>query len=179
MDLGRRLRRGILARALAASALVIALLASVGCAAASGPRAAGATTPTVTAVAAVAATATAGPFHCASLTPGPGSLGTFPLPPGTVSSGPNGAAGAGYWIECTPAATEQSITTFFATKLPQLGWRRWNPATDNANGCGTQANDFWQWTKGEGASGSAVGWQFNPPGLPQWNLVFCALAYGR
>ncbi len=115
------------------------------------------------------------PPDCTALTPGPGSLATFPLPPGTVSHGPNGAAGAGFWIECTPSTSQQAIAAFLNTALPQAGWRQWNPQSDDARGCGTQPNDYWKWTKG----GSAVGYRFTVYALPQWELVFCDLAYGH
>jgi hypothetical protein len=113
--------------------------------------------------------------NCSDVTPGPGSMGTFPLPPGTISSGPNGAAGAGYWIECTSGATEQSIVSYLNAALPNAGWRPWNPQTQNANGCGTQANDYWKWYRGD----SAVSYSVTLSSLPQWSLVFCSLSFGR
>ena len=112
---------------------------------------------------------------CAEMTPGPGSLATFPVPPDTVSTGPNGAAGAGFWIECTPGMTASSIEGYLASALPKAGWQPWNPQTQNANGCGTQANNYWQWYK----DGSAVGYTVVQSALPQWRLAFCALAYGH
>jgi hypothetical protein len=115
------------------------------------------------------------PFDCASMTPGPGTLDTFPLPPHTVSTFTSGAAGAGFWIECTPSATQASITSFLSSALPQVGWRPWDPQTDNAQGCGTEPNDFWKWAKGD----SAVGYLFVMNWLPRWNLVFCSLSYGH
>ncbi len=109
------------------------------------------------------------------MTPGPGSLATFPLPLHTVSSYTSGAAEAGFWIECTPSATQESITAFLNASLPQAGWRPWNPQSDNANGCGTEANDFWQWAKGD----SAVGYNLSAFSLPRWGLVFCNLHFGH
>lgn len=116
---------------------------------------------------------------CASIGADPGTATTlkFPLPPGTVSQILPGAAGAGFFLECTPGATQASITAYFDTALPQAGWRKWNPQTDDAHGCGTEANDYWQWAKGQ----SAVGWLINGPvgpALPEWMLTFCSLAYG-
>ncbi|HEV2235164.1 MAG TPA: hypothetical protein VGR57_00755 [Ktedonobacterales bacterium] len=100
----------------------------------------------------------------------------FALPPDTVSRFTSGAAGAGFWVECTPGATGDAITSFLNSELPGDGWQRWDPRTQNANGCGTEANDFWRWWKG----GSAVGWSFETgPALPTWGLVFCDLAFGR
>jgi hypothetical protein len=109
------------------------------------------------------------------MAPGPGSLATFPLPPGTVSSGPNGTAGAGFWMECTPGMTASAIEGYLTSGLLKAGWQPWNPQTQNANGCGTEPNNYWKWYKG----GAAVGYVIEPSTLPQWQLVFCSLAYGH
>ncbi|HEX6121755.1 MAG TPA: hypothetical protein VFY89_01280 [Ktedonobacterales bacterium] len=133
-------------------------------------------TPTLTsAPLPVVPTATPTSVTCDTLTPGPGALTGVPLPPHTISRGPLGAAGAGYWTECTPGATQASISTFFAAALPQAGWRQWNSQTDNAGGCGTLPNGYWQWTKGD----SAIGYSFGEFALPQWQLVGCSLAFAR
>lgn len=104
----------------------------------------------------------------------PNTLANFPLPPNTVSGSPNGAAGASFHIECTPGATAASITADLNSALSQAGWRRWNPQMDNAHGCGTEPNAYWQWSR----NGVAVGWDFGGSRLPMWQIAFCSLAYG-
>ena len=161
----------------------LVLLVCAGCAASGtseGQRASTTTPislPTVTAAPTATLIATPHPSvpNCWDLPPGPGSLATFPLPPGTISSGPNGAAGAGFWNECTPGSTEQSIVAFLNAALPKAGWQQWNPQTRDANGCGTEANDYWKWYKGD----AAVGYTFIPNYLPKWMLAFCSLNFGH
>lgn len=92
----------------------------------------------------------------------------LPLPPHTVSGVPNGAAGAGYSLECTPGATQASIAAFFASALPGAGWRPFDPQTDSTS-CG-EPNTFWKYLKGDGA----LGWDFTGSRLPLWQLVVCA-----
>ncbi len=150
----------------------LAILVCAGCGSPSAPPVVRASKPSPVSTAWPTASS---PPDCMTATPGPGSLATFPLPPGTVSSGPNGAAGAGFWIECTPSTSQQAIVSFLNTALPQAGWRQWNPQSDDARGCGTQSNDYWKWTKGE----SAVGYRFTVLTLPRWQLAFCDLAFGH
>jgi hypothetical protein len=71
-------------------------------------------------------------------------------------------------------ATPASITTFLNAALASAGWQAWNPQTEDAHGCGTEPNDFWQWSK----TGVAVGWNVQTSALPFWLLAFCDLAYG-
>ena len=156
----------------------VAVLVCAGCGSPSAATAAHASTSTPASTATPAPTAwptVPSPPDCTTMTSGPGSLASFPLPPGTVSSGPNGTAGAGYYIECTPATSQQAILAYLNTALPQAGWRPWNPQTENANGCGTLPNDYWKWVNGQ----SAVGYRFTVFALPRWELVFCDLAYGH
>lgn len=175
-------RRGV---ALAMGVALVALLCA-GCA--GGASAQASASPTATA--APLATPTPIPPRptatasapCASIGSDPGTAITpnIPLPPGTVSQMLPSAAGAGYFMECTPGATQASITSYLNTALAAQGWQRWNPQTDNAYGCGSQPNDFWQWA----TSREAVGWGFSGPttpgmpALPQWLLSFCSRGYG-
>ncbi|HEY7781940.1 MAG TPA: hypothetical protein VIC85_17245 [Ktedonobacterales bacterium] len=165
-------------RLIAFCALGLALLACVACGSASGPQGIGGSVSAATATS--TSTTTPAPFTCASMTPGPGTLGAFPVPPGTISTFLSGAAGAGFWMECTPNSTAQNITAYLTLALRRAGWSRWNPQANNANGCGTEPNDFWQWTQSSSTGGTAVGWRFGTPGLglPRWSLVFCSLTYG-
>jgi hypothetical protein len=113
--------------------------------------------------------------NCASIAAPPETKTTlsFPLPENTVSYRLPGAAGASFYLECTPAATQAAIAVFLNARLPAAGWRRWNAETDNAGGCGTEANSYWQWVKGQ----DAVGWDFRAVALPEWHLTFCDLAF--
>jgi hypothetical protein len=101
----------------------------------------------------------------------------FPLPPNTISTYPNGASGGSVLYECTPGATEASISAYLNTALPQAGWQPWDPHTETAY-CGIKANTYWLWTKG-GAKGTVVGWDFTGQHLPVWTLDFCDLAFGN
>jgi hypothetical protein len=69
----------------------------------------------------------------------------FALPANTVSNFLSGAAGAGFWGECTPDASSDAIDSFLDGELPREGWQRWDPRTQDAHGCGTEPNDFWRW----------------------------------
>lgn len=113
---------------------------------------------------------------CASVSTAPGTATTLslPLPPHTESYSLPSAAGAGFFLECTPGATASSITVYLNTAFPQAGWRQWDPARDNAGGCGTQPNAYWQWSNGQ----VAVGWDFRSVTLPEWHITACSLAYG-
>lgn len=106
-------------------------------------------------------------------TPGTKTTLGFPLPANTVTYMLPGAAGAGFWLECTLGATQASIIAFLNAHLPAAGWHRWNPQTDNAGGCGTEDNTYWQWVNSQ----DAVGWDFSHVTLPEWHLTFCDLAY--
>ena len=129
-------------------------------------------TATLLPVATPARTPSAG---CAAIgsQPGMATALTLPLPPHTVSDILPSAAGAGFYLECTPGATQSSITTYLNQAFPQAGWQKWNPQTDNAYGCGSQPNSYWQWSDGK----FAVGWDFQGEGLPKWHLTVCSLAY--
>lgn len=83
------------------------------------------------------------------------------------------AAGAGFYVERTPSATQSALVASLNAAYQQAGWTRWNPASDNAGGCGTQPNAYWQWANGQ----EAVGWDFRDVSLPEWHLSVCALAY--
>lgn len=110
-----------------------------------------------------------------STVPGPSLPQSFPVPPQTVSVYTSGAAGAGFWIECTPSATPDSLAAFMNAALLQAGWIRWDPQTQNANGCGTEPNTFWQWVQGE----TAVGYNMTVIPMPRWSLAFCDLHFGH
>jgi hypothetical protein len=96
----------------------------------------------------------------------------LPLPPGTVSQILPSAARAGYFLECTPNATQDSIAAYLNKALPQAGWHKWNPQTDDAHGCGAQSNAYWQWA----TSKNAIGWDFRDVTLPEWRITVCSLA---
>lgn len=132
--------------------------------------------PTATLVPTVTPTLTISE-ECAAIASTPGAATTLrlPLPPHTVSERLPSAAGAGFSLECTPGATQSSITAYLNQAFPQAGWRKWNPQTDNAYGCGAQPNSYWQWSDGQ----AAVGWDFLGAGLPEWHITECSLAYGR
>ena len=112
---------------------------------------------------------------CASISfePGSGTVLPLPLPPHTTSHMLGAAAGAGFYVECTPNATQSALVASLNVAYQQAGWARWNPATDNAGGCGTQPNAYWQWANGQ----EAVGWDFRDVSLPEWRLSVCALAF--
>lgn len=97
----------------------------------------------------------------------------FPLPANTVTYRRGAAAGAGFYLECTLGATQASIIAFLNAQLPNAGWHPWNPQTDDAGGCGTEANSYWLWVDSQ----DAVGWDFNHVTLPEWHLTFCILAF--
>ncbi len=130
--------------------------------------------PTVTATLA-APTATSRP-GCGPVGVDPGNTvtPTLPLPPGTISERLPSAAGAGFLLECTPNATQASISAYLNKALPQAGWHKWNPQVDNAYGCGSQANDYWQWA----TSQQAIGWDFRETALPLWHITVCSRSYG-
>lgn len=140
------------------------------------PRSTPTPTPTPNAQATVTAIAA-----CVAPPPPPG-FHPFPvLPPHTVLSGMNGAAGAGFMFECTPGATATSIARYMNTHLPEAGWRQWNPQKDTTT-CPLNSS-FWLWyqlsshpTSGENAT--AVGWSFTQSGVsrPEWLLVICGRA---
>lgn len=158
-------------------ACLLTALLFAGCGTATA-RASATQTPAPTATLVPTVTPTLTPSQkCAAIgsTPGAATAFNFPLPPHTVSETQGGSAGAGFSIECTPGATQASITAYLNQAFPQAGWKKWNPQTDNANGCGTEANDYWQWTNGQ----VAVGWDFNLMTMPEWHLAECSLAYGR
>jgi hypothetical protein len=92
---------------------------------------------------------------------------TPPLPPGTISSFPNSAAGTAFYIECTTGATRASIAAFFRSALSPLGWRQFNPATDQQT-C-AESNSYWVWVKGH----DAIGYSFTQFVLPFWQLAEC------
>lgn len=99
---------------------------------------------------------------------------TIPVPPNTVSYNiGGGAAGATYYIECTPHTTQAALVASLNADFQQAGWTRWNPAVDDAGGCGSQANTFWQWKN----SRVTVGWTFRGAPLPEWTIAVCSLAY--
>lgn len=99
---------------------------------------------------------------------------TMPVPPNTVSYNiGGGAAGATYYIECTPNTTQAALVASLNAGFQRAGWTRWNPTVDNAGGCGTQANNFWQWKHGQ----VAAGWIFYGVSLPEWTIAVCSLAY--
>lgn len=137
-----------------------------------------ATATTATTAPATSAPATATTSAACTLTPEPlfppPSI-PFSLPPHTVWKFTSGAAGAGFFIACTLGATQATIDTFLNATLLRAGWQQWNPQTEDANGCGTEPNDYWRWSK----SGTAVGWSFTGPPLPSWLLTICDLAYGH
>lgn len=99
---------------------------------------------------------------------------TIPVPPNTVSHNiGGGAAGATYYIECTPNTTQAALVASLNAGFQQAGWTRWDPTVDNAGGCGTQANSFWQWKNNQ----VTVGWTFRGASLPEWTIAVCSLAY--
>jgi hypothetical protein len=99
---------------------------------------------------------------------------TIPLPPNTISHNiGGGAAGATYYIECTPNTTQAALVASLNAGFQRAGWTRWDPTVDNAGGCGTQANSFWQWKNGQ----VTVGWTFRGASLPEWTIAVCSLAY--
>ncbi|MGH2502828.1 MAG: hypothetical protein ACRDID_09970 [Ktedonobacterales bacterium] len=106
--------------------------------------------------------------------PGAATALSLPLPPGTVSQGLPSAAHADFFLECTPGATQASITAYLNTALPQAGWRAWNSQTDDAHGCGGQSNVYWQWANSQ----SAIGWDYRDVTLPEWRITVCSLADG-
>ena len=121
-------------------------------------------------------TSTTATVDCASSSsfePGSGTVLSLPLPPHTTSHMLGAAAGAGFYLECTPNATQSALVSSLNAAYQQAGWTRWNPASDNAGGCGTQPNAYWQWANGQ----EAVGWDFRDVSLPEWHLSVCALAY--
>lgn len=142
----------------------------------SSPPAASATPPTATskpvstATATPPPTATTNPEDCAALIIDPGPAPDF-VPPHTISSVGNGAARAGFFIECTPNVTATYISTYVENALIKEGYRRWNPQTDNANGCGTEPNANWMWVKGQ----EAIEYDFTGFTLPKWSLVLCGV----
>lgn len=160
---------------LCASWFAVVLCAGCGSMPAAGTKSPALPSPTATTLVSPQATSTFAPItRCASIT-APEAMPSIPLPAHTVSYRLSAASGAFFYLECSPTdATPASITAFLDSKLPASGWSRWNPQTDNAGGCGTQANSFWQWVKG----GVAVGWNMDGvPPWPNWTLAFCALAF--
>lgn len=113
--------------------------------------------PAPSATVALAPIATpASAMDCSSINGDPIHL-TVPLPPNTVSHNiGGGAAGATFYIECTPNMSQTALAASLNAGFQQAGWTRWDPAVDDAGGCGTQANDFWQWKNGD----VATGWTF-------------------
>lgn len=151
-----------------------ALIAALLCSACASGVVAQTRTPTVTATLA-APTATSRP-GCGpvGVDPGTAITPTFPLPPGTISERLPSAAGAGFLLECTPNATQASISAYLNKALSQAGWHKWNPQVDDAYGCGAQANDYWQWA----TSQQAIGWDFRDTALPLWHITVCSRGYG-
>ncbi len=168
---------GVSSRLITAAGLCCFIaLFSAGCgsAGAAGARAAATASPTLTATISPSPTAThASVVDCATINLQPMNL-SLPLPPNTVSYMlGGGTAGAGFSLECTPNMTQSAIVSSLNTGFQQVGWVRWDPASDNAGGCGTQPNDYWQWTNHK----VAVGWDFHDAALPEWHLMECSLAY--
>lgn len=170
-----RRRPGIFSRQGAAICLCcfVAVFAT-GCGGA-GAQVAATASPTQTATPSPTPTSTTAILDCASTSfePGSDTVLPLPLPPHTTSHTLGAAAGAGFYVECTPNATQSSLVTSLNASFQQAGWARWNPANDNAGGCGTQPNAYWQWANGQ----EAVGWDFRDVALPEWHLSVCALAF--
>lgn len=120
------------------------------------------------------ATATAASVRdCSSINGDPIHL-IVPLPPNTISHNiGGGTAGATFYIECTPNMSQAALVASLNAGFQQAGWKPWDPTVDDAGGCGTQANDFWQWKNGD----VATGWTFRGAPLPEWMIAFCSLAY--
>lgn len=99
---------------------------------------------------------------------------TIPTPPNTVSymSG-GGAAGATFYFECTTNTTQAALVDSLNAAYQQAGWTRWDPAVDDAGGCGSEANDFWQWKNSQ----VVIGWTFHDLNPPAWMIAVCSLAY--
>lgn len=168
------------------AALLLLCVPFSGCAtgAAAAPVRHAAPSPTTTTAPIAARSTATSTADCATLIQPPlYNMSPFPLPPNTISSYPNGASGGSTVYECTPNATQASITDYLNTALPQAGWQRWDPTTETAY-CGIEANTFWLYSKG-GAKGEAVGWSvagsggLEGPPLPMWMLAFCDLAFGN
>jgi hypothetical protein len=153
-----------------ASCLAISMCAGCGSGKAAAP--APTTAPSGTLAPTVVPTVTP-VTNCADALTAPKAALSFPLPANTVTFRLPGAAGAGFYLECTLGATQASITTFLNAQLPAAGWHQWNPQVDDAGGCGTEANSYWLWVKGQ----QAVGWDFQAVTLPEWHLTFCDLAF--